>query len=519
VRQRSWLWKVFNPLLVSTMMGCIAIAVVDLLTLLAPAWSGAYIIVGCVLAALEAGYSRSLVRARKLQGNELTRFRLAEIAAILVLLKIGSYVGSSWSDIWAEISIWPTDPLAILDVETMISSLLALWSWLMVMLTMHDLERVGDPLEYDRHRVPASQAILDRMFGGGILLLIVTGITRIGLERLLDLERAPVPGMILNVLAYFLLGFVQMGQIHYLSLDRQWNTRKIKTSAKLPRRWARYSLGFLVLVALIAFLLPTGYTLGLLDVARTILGVLVYVVEFGLQLAFYLMLLIFWLLLLLLAPNRERPPLPEIEPIDPALPPSPGSVGGPDWLEMLRSFLFWTVVLGAIVYVLRTYLRDHPEIVRSLLSFGPIRFVYNILRALWRRLTHAAATISQRLPRDLLRRRRGQRGPSRDLFRFFRLGALSPRERTLYYYLSILRRAGHVGFPRRHSQTPYEYDDVLKPHLEHAQQEMDLLTDDFVEARYSPHPIDQKRESQVRTRWKRVKAAMRSLRKKQSEQE
>ena len=48
---------------------------------------------------------------------------------------------------------------------------------------------------------------------------------------------------------------------------------------------------------------------------------------------------------------------------------------------------------------------------------------------------------------------------------------------------------------------------------------MDLLTDDFVEARYSPHPIDQKRESQVRTRWKRVKAAMRSLRKKQSEQE
>jgi hypothetical protein len=513
VKRHPWLERVVNPLVISTMMGCIATALVELITLFSPGWSGTYLTVGCVLAALEATYSHRLSQTRKLRGGDLTRFRLAEIATILVLLKVGSYVGRSWVDILAEIRVWPRDLLALLNAETVASSLVVLWCWLMATLTMQDLERIGDPLDSFRDRVPASHAVLDRIFGGGLTLLIITGITRIGLEELLNFERPSVPGLILNVLVYFLLGFVLIGQAEFLTLDRQWSARQIKISPTLPRRWTRYSLVLLVLVAVIAFMLPTGYTMGLLDVAGSVLTAIAYVARLAWELVAFLVLLVAWLLTLLFSSQGEPPPPPDLGSVEPPAVTTGADVAGtPGWIEILRSFLFWAVVLGAIFYVLRTYLRDHPEIVRALLTFRPIRFVRDILLALWRRLTRAAKTIGERLPRSLPLLRRPGKQRQRGLLRFFRLSALSPRERTLYYYLSILRRAGRAGFPRGPSQTPYEYDDSLQPHLEQAQQEMDLLTGDFVEARYSHHPIDQEREGQVRTRWKRVRAAVRALR-------
>jgi hypothetical protein len=92
------------------------------------------------------------------------------------------------------------------------------------------------------------------------------------------------------------------------------------------------------------------------------------------------------------------------------------------------------------------------------------------------------------------------------------LGALSPRERILYYYLSILRRASKLGLSRHRAQTPNEYDTILRPHLDQAQQEMTQLTQAFVEARYSRHAFDREQDKQVRTRWQQVKAALRALR-------
>jgi hypothetical protein len=325
--------------------------------------------------------------------------------------------------------------------------------------------------------------------------------------------------MLISVLVYFLLGLVLIGQVRYLSLDKQWHSRQIRVSSDIPRHWARYSLVFLALVAAIAFLLPTSYTLGLLDVVARLLMAVSYIGRLAAELLLFLIMLPIYLILRLFAPGQAPAAPPQMGAVEPpAITPS-DPTGGPGWLEVVRSFLFWAVALGAIVYVLRAYLRDRPEILRSLLSLAPVRFVYNLLRALWQRLTRTAAAINERLPRDLFRRRRDKRKSSRELYRFFRLGALSPRERTLYYYLSILRRAGQAGLPRKPSQTPYEYDDSIKPHLDQAQQEMDMLTDDFVSARYSSHLVDRARESQVRARWKRVRAAVRALGKKRRKQQ
>ena len=124
-----------------------------------------------------------------------------------------------------------------------------------------------------------------------------------------------------------------------------------------------------------------------------------------------------------------------------------------------------------------------------------------------------AEAVHERIPRRLSLRR-ARRGPLEAPFRFFRLGALLPRERILYYYLSILRRAERQGFPRQRAQTPHEYHVTLSPHLPQARQEMDLLTQAFVEARYSQHVIEPGQARRVRVDWQRVKAALQALKRK-----
>jgi hypothetical protein len=166
-----------------------------------------------------------------------------------------------------------------------------------------------------------------------------------------------------------------------------------------------------------------------------------------------------------------------------------------------------------VIYVVRSYLRDRPELLEALGTRGPIRALRAFLIALWRRLFGLAEAASKRIPRRLSLRRIRLRSP-KEPFRFFRLGALSPRERILYYYLSILRRAERQGFPRQRAQTPHEYDATLGPHLPQARQEMDLLTQAFVEARYSQHVIEPGQARRVRVDWQRVKAALQALKRK-----
>ena len=298
--------------------------------------------------------------------------------------------------------------------------------------------------------------------------------------------------------------------MRFTRLRVQWQAQRIQIADELPGRWARYSLILIALAALVAFLLPTGYTVGLLDIVATI----IYIISYALTLIATIISIILGFLLLPLArllgrdrttPRRELPPLQ----LPRQAPGGPG-IATPNWLEILRSLLFWAAVLGMAYYVIRSYLRDHPELVQALASLGPIRALRTLLSALWRRLLGLVEAVNERIPQGLALRR-GRRGPAAARSRFFRLGALSPRERVLYYYLSILRRAGQQGFPRRRAQTPHEYDDTLGPHLPDAQPDMSQLTQDFVKARYSRHAFGQDEERQVRTRWQRVKAALRAL--------
>ncbi|MFN2271532.1 MAG: DUF4129 domain-containing protein [Anaerolineae bacterium] len=504
----QWLRNTFHPLVIAGMAGCIAVAFADLIHLIDPTWSGIFLIVACVLTALEACYSYRLLKAREPLERKTFRFRAIELTLLLIVIKIGNYIGDSIISILTEMQDWPSTASPFLTGEDLAVLALALLSWVAATETMKDLDRLQDPPEYHRDTTPPRQSLSSRFLIGGILLFIITGLSRLRIASLLDLSRPSTPGLVLNVLIYFLLGLVLMGQTQYTTLHRRWRAQSIKVTGKLSTRWVRYSLVFIGLITLVVFLIPTGYTMGFLEAAGSAFILLSRIAQLILGLLAFIISLPLWLLMSLLGRDTPSPslPMPPPQPVQPEKAPAASL----PWFETLRSLVFWIVALGIVFYVIRSYLRDHPQMREALSSLWLFRVIHGFLTALWRSLTGMAKAVGARIPRRLLLHRR-ERAPHEPAFRFFRLGALSPRERTLYYYLSILQRAGQQGFRRKDSQTPYEYDAVLEPNLPQAQQEMNLLTDDFVEARYSPHAIDHEREREVRARWERVKAALRTL--------
>lgn len=511
-----WLENLFRPLVIGLMFACLALSLVELVHLFFPAWNGTYLILACVLAALEANYSYRLIRARSLRGGDLLRFRLIEIAVFFLLVKIGSYLGDSWVDVMAEVRSWPSYLYRLFDLETMVAFFLAMLSWHVSTQTTRDFERLNEPPAFQRYYVSPMDSLTGRYFWGGVVLMITAGLTRIGIAQLLDLRRPFVPGLVLNVLVYFLLGLVMLGQVRFATLRNRWEAGAIKIAEELPRRWVRYSLALIALAASLAFLLPTGYTLGLLEALGWTLSLILGIVSFVAVLLFWLVLLPFaWLLSLL---GVESPPAGPLQaPVRPPLPEA-GVQGAPGWFQVLRSLVFWVIAVGMIFYVVRSYLRDHPELLEGLASLGLIRALGRTWAALRRWLAGWGSILQERLPTGWSLHLRRARGSSRPTFGFFRLGALSPRAQVLYYYRSVLQRAARQGFPRRPAQTPAEYEVTLAPNLPAAREDMRLLTQAFVEAHYSQHSVEPADARRVRLSWQQVKQALRALKRAKEEE-
>lgn len=521
--------SLFRPVLVALMIGCLVWALVQFIKLVSPDWRGGYLVLVGLLAAVEAGYSFRLAQRRRRFSDEVLRFRLVELATLFILIKIGGFIGDSWRSVWSEIRIWPHAPLTIFDLETLVAFALALVAWVAATITAQDLNRLGEPPLRSRDYVPPLESLSQRFFWGGGILLLVSGIVMLGrtvtevsswaLQVILrELPRFSSADLALGLLLYFLLGLVILGQIHYDLLNRRWQVQGIPVDPAIARRWARYSLAFLGLTALVALLLPTRFP-GSLTLFRWIgiafqwlSTVVFYVVGFFI----FIITGILGFVLSFFIKESQGEVLPQPSPpvfdAPPAVVTAPGVT--PDWVLLMRSLLFWALLLAGLWFVLRSYLRDHPELAEGIKGLKPVR----ALQKLWAAISAGLMGFLRRWKKTIQQHmaRRDQEQPAerqvgQKHLPFFRLGRLSPRERVLYYYWSILQRAQGLGLARRPSQTPYEYDSALEPHLPEAEKELDRLTESFIEARYSQHPVEADQDRELRGNWQAVRAAMRGL--------
>ena len=155
------------------------------------------------------------------------------------------------------------------------------------------------------------------------------------------------------------------------------------------------------------------------------------------------------------------------------------------------------------------FLRQHPDIVEMLMHLPGMSLVVR----LWRRVRAWFGGLNQQIE-DLLEARRRARRPSTTRSasaprRWINPRKLSPRQQVQFYYLAMLRRGGEHGHARQPTQTPYEYARTLESQIPEIDQDVDGLTEEFIEARYSRHDIPPEHVGLVRRYWERIKRALR----------
>lgn len=503
----KWERNVFRPVAIAAMAGCVALALVELAAMVAGGRSSGYLVIVSVVAALEACYSYRLVERRRLRGTDALRFRAIEIALLLVLVKLGSFVGSSWQSVAAELRGWPAQPRSIVTVGDVLASIMVLGVWLSATATMRDLDRIAEPVSWRRDSSRFARSVTARFFWGGALLMIAAGLTRIGISAVLELERPPVPRLVGNVLTYFLVGLAMLGQMHLSRLRRQWQAQGIEASEGVSRRWVGYSAALIGLAVFLALIIPIGYAGGLLETGATIVNALMYALTIIAWLVSTLVSLLLWFISglfesLLGRGALRRPPLRPV-PRRNVAPQVAVPLTIPPWLEVARTAVFWAATLALVGYVVWSYLRDHPEILEALRELQLVAALRALLAHL-RRQYAAAVTAVRRLASE----DEGERQSASAGIRAPRLLSRSPRQRILHYYLNTLHRASRVGIPRVRDQTPYEYGHVLSSRLPEARQDLASLTDAFVEARYSQHSFDAGQEGRARTWWQAIRRAL-----------
>jgi hypothetical protein len=89
-----------------------------------------------------------------------------------------------------------------------------------------------------------------------------------------------------------------------------------------------------------------------------------------------------------------------------------------------------------------------------------------------------------------------------------RLRSLDPRRQIYFFYLAMVRRGAEQGLTRKPSQTPSEYAAALGRALPESGEDIESITEAFVQARYSRRHVDSNMIERVKATWGRIRRAL-----------
>jgi hypothetical protein len=272
-----------------------------------------------------------------------------------------------------------------------------------------------------------------------------------------------------------------------------------------------YSLLFLLILAFIVSLLPTGDSRGFFSLLASLLGFLINVLFFIGQLIVLCIWILFSLLFLLL--GKGLPPMFRFatslpSPIAPIASPV-YTTSSAMWI-LMKSILLWGSLLLLIGFSLVQFLKQREGLLARLRK-APIAN-WLVLAWQWLRrnvdktrgdLSRVLADGWQNIVSQLERRRIFPR------LGLISLGFLDPRRQIYFFYLAMVRRGNEQGLMRKPSQTPSEYAVTLEKVLPSSSEDIDTITEAFVEARYSRHEVTSGAAKLVKATWNRVRRALR----------
>ncbi|MCL4498760.1 MAG: DUF4129 domain-containing protein [Chloroflexi bacterium] len=526
----TWAEAIFEPIALLAATLCFVLGFIGFGLALAPRWQVSFLAPMSILVGVEA----FLYARRKGHAALQVRDWLVYLVPPLVAAKFLPYFFGTGSSITSDVAVWWQNPASFLSLDFLSDAFVLLMTWGIVFACTKALNQLrvqpGELREADDARYSYSYLYEDnwrsidhsgplRLLGrfylwGGVILVILGALASIGVDQLFTMNaiaqlftfsRPSIHLVLANVVVYFVVGLLLLGEAHYVRQRTLWRIDDIAIPREIATRWIGAVVGLVVAAILVAIVLPTSYAMTLGDIITTVLGVIVQAVTFVLGGIIYLLFLV---LSSLHRWSGDAPSVPHAA-IPPHFASAPHPSGGPSPLDTVRSLLFWLVAFGIVLYSASVLWRRRIPLPwgtawKAIVS-APWSILTGLLRFIGRLGKQVSAAVVSVVPHLF---RRAEPLP-RPRLRIVSLWRLSPRERIEYFYLSICERAARLGYPRPDGSTPAEFEEILRKSVPQVSPDIEQLTADFVEARYGPRETTLEQVGHARDRWQILKRKLR----------
>jgi hypothetical protein len=178
---------------------------------------------------------------------------------------------------------------------------------------------------------------------------------------------------------------------------------------------------------------------------------------------------------------------------------------------LVRSAVLWVVLVIIVIFALIQFVRQHRSILPALRRSRVVNWLLQTWQWLHTNVDKTRGNLSRVLSdgwQSMRSRLEGKKIPPSA----GRLGlrSLNPRRRVFFFYHAMIRRGGEQQVPRKPSQTPSEYAADLERNLPSAEEDIDSMTEAFIEARYSRHDVPPTAAEAVKEAWGRVRRVLQS---------
>jgi len=503
--------------ILAAMLVCVSVTYTQFLTWISSGMGGLqwqHLPFLAFLVGMEVILTRPVVR--ELEGRERWIYHFAEWITFAVLLKFVLYFIHGFGNLPVDLPRWQENFLTFFEGEYIPSWILLMMVWLIGRATANDIAALNiDPTDLDwefgklsNSRSTIRGGLVSRLLWTGIAIVVLAAGMRVNIGAALGTAAMQEP--VLNIMIYFFLAIILFSLTQFALLSGRWFWHQTPTSPHLAHSWLRYGLFCFALLAIISFILPTSYSMGLLETLNFLLNWIIAALIFVFQLIF---LPIIWLLSLSGCMRQSPDQALENTPSAALLPPPPPSTPIP-WLELLQSVLFWGLFILIIAYALIQFIRQNPQLAGMLTRLPVLAWIGSFCRWLSDLIKGASSqvVVAMKEARQRLFTARGG-SLSRQVRGWLNFRQLDPRQQIVFYYLRLIERGEPHGLKRKASETPYQYARVLRENLPEVQEDITGLTETFLEARYSNHLVGELQTSRVQRFWRNITRSLEHLRK------
>ena len=496
----------FNHLLIAGLAACVSATALDLFGQFQRGADEGYIVPLCFVAGALAATITRLVRPHDALTPSWFGQRLPELIGLAIVTRLAGLLWHLGGDFRAESELFSRDPAAWLVGAGFIWAYLAVFIGWFISATLAGRFAALEPEErllrleqegsVQIDRTSTRDEIVNAVLGLAMVVVVFTTLVRV-------ITGGALGGVWRIVLSFALvLGLLSQSRLALLRLI--WARERVDAKPGLSRRWAALTAAFLGALAVLVLPLSTGYARDLLRFLNLALSILIYVLS---VLSWLLIGTVAGLVAALMslfslgsAPvSAGAPPaFQNREIVDVAATP-------PD----LRPLFFALLGIGALYFAGRRVWTYRREIAAWLSRARLGARIVELARWMAAWLRGAQKTIRNALgnPRagPTLTDRLPHLNPG-----LRSVGRLSPRERVLFFYRALLRRAAEGGLPRSPGLTPDEYAARIRPGIDpEAVPPVDALTDAYLTARYSRQDVGVEDAAHARTWWERARDALR----------